>query len=83
MEHDAFREYPSFQILHIYDVSVVVCATLWFAAASLVGKSPPKRRKYAEFGTMCIRVIPGAIPNPESESKDESESGFVTHKLSQ
>ena len=34
----------------------------WFAAASLVSNPPPKRRKYAEFGTMCIRVPVKSMP---------------------
>ena len=34
-----FREYPSFQILHIYDISVVVCGDLqWLAGRQ--GKPP-------------------------------------------
>ena len=35
----------------------------WFAAASLVGKPPPKRRNYAEFGTLCISVPVKSMPS--------------------
>ena len=58
-----FCEYPSFQILHIYDFSVVVCVYLRrLALYANHHKSPPKRRKYSEFGTMCIHGPVKSMP---------------------
>ena len=58
-----FCEYPSFQILHIYDFSVVVCGYLRrLALYANHHKSPLKRRKYSEFGTMCIHVPVKSMP---------------------
>ena len=49
------HEYTSYQILHIYGVSVVICGGLSTRlAAANHHKPPPKRRKYAGFGTKGI-----------------------------
>ncbi len=50
------HEYTSSHILLIYGVSVVICGGLPARlAAANHHEAPPKRRKYAGFGMMCIR----------------------------
>ena len=50
------RIYTSSQILHIYGVSMVICGGLpTRLAAANHHKPPPKRHKYAGFGTIGIR----------------------------
>ena len=59
-----FREYPSVQILHIYDVSVVVCGDL--LGLALYRQTTTNHHRNAvnnkKFGMMCICVPVKSMP---------------------